>query len=96
VFLYNALVIALDLVFLLAKFWIYTFQDIYQAFTFKEKDVAGEIVLITGAGHGIGKELAQQYSALGSTVVCWDVNEQMNQDTVKLLKSKGGKAFGYT
>jgi NAD(P)-dependent dehydrogenase (short-subunit alcohol dehydrogenase family) len=47
-------------------------------------------------GHGIGKEMAQQYSALGATVVCWDINEQLNSETVNLIKSKGKKAFGYT
>lgn len=55
-----------------------------------------DIVLITGTGHGIGKELALQYSALGSTVVCWDINEQLNQETVKLIQARGGKAHGYT
>lgn len=62
----------------------------------KERDVSGDVVLITGAGHGIGKELAQQYAQLGATVVCWDVNESTNQETVKLIKSQGGKAHGYT
>lgn len=58
--------------------------------------MTGDVVLITGAGHGMGKELALQYSALGATVVCWDVNEDLNFETVKLIKSKGRKAFGFT
>ncbi|CRK89700.1 CLUMA_CG003407, isoform A [Clunio marinus] len=97
VLIYNALVIVLDLAFLLVKFWFYTFRSFYRAFKgVNERDVSNDVVLITGSGHGIGKELALQYSALGSTVVCWDINEQMNQETVKTIKSRGGKAHGYT
>lgn len=48
------------------------------------------------SGNGIGKETALQYSALGATIVCWDVNERLNQDTVNLIKSLGRKAYGYT
>lgn len=97
VMFYNIFIIVFDLAFLLVKFWFYTFHAIYLNLKgIEERDVSNEIVLITGTGHGIGKELALQYSALGSTVVCWDINEQMNQDTIKLIKSKGGKASGYT
>lgn len=79
------------------KFWIAVAKEVYTAFNAEERSVADDIVLITGTGHGIGKEMAQQYSALGATVVCWDINEKLNQETVNLLKSKGNnKAFGYT
>lgn len=64
-------------------------------FSTVERDVSRDVVLITGAGHGMGRELAIQYSELGATVVCWDINEQLNLDTVKEIKSKGRKAFGY-
>lgn len=49
-----------------------------------------------GAGHGIGKEMALQYSELGAVIVCWDINEILNLETVNLIKSKGSKAYGYT
>jgi all-trans-retinol dehydrogenase (NAD+) len=96
VMLYNALIIALDLAFLWVKFWLYTLREAFEAIQGTERDVSDDIVLITGTGHGIGKELALQYSALGATVVCWDINEQLNQETIKLIKSRGGKAHGYT
>lgn len=95
--IYNVMVLVLDLAFLLAKFWLYTIIEICSIIKgVEERDVSNDIVLITGTGHGIGKELALQYSALGSTVVCWDINEELNQETVKLIKSRGGKAHGYT
>lgn len=50
---------------------------------------------ITGAGHGIGRELALQYAALGATIVCWDLNRETNEQTAREIKSKGGRAFAY-
>lgn len=44
---------------------------------------------ITGAGHGIGRELAIQYANLGAIVVCVDINEKGNEETVKMIKSNG-------
>lgn len=49
----------------------------------EQKDVSGEIVLITGAGHGIGRQLTLQYAELGSTVVCIDINENNNAETAR-------------
>lgn len=81
---------------LLVRFWSAVALQVFEFFKAEEKSVSGEIVLITGAGHGIGKEMALQYSELDAIVVCWDINEQLNSDTVSLIKSKGKKAFGYT
>ena len=39
------------------------------------KSIAGEVVLITGAGHGIGRELALEISKLGAITVLWDINK---------------------
>ncbi|XP_043513968.1 17-beta-hydroxysteroid dehydrogenase 13 isoform X2 [Frieseomelitta varia] len=61
-----------------------------------EKSVLGEVVLITGTGHGIGRELALKYASLGATVVCWDINEQGNNETVEEIKQNGvSRAYGY-
>lgn len=43
----------------------------------------------------MGRELALQYSKLGATIVCWDINEKMNNDTVATIKAAHGKAYGY-
>ncbi|KAF2900616.1 hypothetical protein ILUMI_05571 [Ignelater luminosus] len=60
------------------------------------KSVKGEIVLITGAASGIGRELALQYAAEGATVVCWDINEKGNLETVEEIASLGyPKAHAY-
>ncbi|XP_062964621.1 17-beta-hydroxysteroid dehydrogenase 13 isoform X2 [Cynocephalus volans] len=41
----------------------------------KRKSVAGEIVLITGAGHGIGRLTAYEFAKRKSRLVLWDVNK---------------------
>ena len=47
------------------------------------KSIAGEIVLITGAGSGIGRLMALKMAKLGAVVVSWDVNAKGNEETVK-------------
>lgn len=43
---------------------------------YKMKDVAGEIVLITGGGGGLGRLMAMKLANLGAIVVVWDINAQ--------------------
>uniref|UniRef100_A0A182TE30 Short-chain dehydrogenase/reductase 3 n=1 Tax=Anopheles melas TaxID=34690 RepID=A0A182TE30_9DIPT len=94
---YNAVLVLFDvLVFLVKAIYIVGKGVFEMAVLPPARDVSGDIVLITGAGHGMGKNLSLQYAALGTTVVCVDVNEKTNQETVTAIKSKGGKAFGYT
>lgn len=94
--IYNVLCLIVEVFYTIGKFWFFVFESYYKTFTTEERSVSGEVVLVTGAGHGIGRQIALQYSQLGATVVCWDINEQLNLDTVKLIKSKGKKAYGYT
>ncbi|KAM6216120.1 epidermal retinol dehydrogenase 2 [Rhynchocyon petersi] len=63
----------------------------------RKKSVAGEIVLITGAGSGLGRELAIKFAGLGAILVLWDINSEGNKETSRLIKEKGGvKVFTYT
>ncbi|XP_043264380.1 short-chain dehydrogenase/reductase family 16C member 6-like isoform X3 [Colletes gigas] len=94
---YGGVLILTDVLLLLVKILYFIGEGIYRLFVpAEEKNVAGEIVLITGAGHGIGKELALKYASLGATVVCWDVNQEGNNETVNEIEQMGGtKAHGY-
>ena len=47
------------------------------------KSIAGENVLITGGGSGIGRIMARKLANLGATVVTLDVNEKGNDETVR-------------
>lgn len=55
------------------------------------------MIQITGTGHGIGKCLAMQFADESAKVVCVDINEQSNNETVKEINAKWkGKAYAYT
>lgn len=51
-----------------------------------------KIVLITGAGSGIGQTAAQLFAQEGATVVVSDVNEQGGAETVAQIEKDGGTA----
>lgn len=62
----------------------------------RKKNVSGEIVLITGAGSGIGRLLAVKFASLGSTLVLWDINQEGLNYTVRLVKENGaGRVQSY-
>ncbi|XP_014270962.1 epidermal retinol dehydrogenase 2 isoform X1 [Halyomorpha halys] len=82
--------LASDIVVLFIQIMMTVIEGIIQTLFPKPlKSVKGEIVLVTGAGHGIGREIAIKYAELGSIVVCLDINEKGNEETVKLIQSKG-------
>ncbi|XP_021017268.1 epidermal retinol dehydrogenase 2 isoform X2 [Mus caroli] len=61
------------------------------------KNVAGEIVLITGAGSGLGRLLALQFARLGAVLVLWDVNKESNDETHQLAREAGAaRVHAYT
>lgn len=51
-----------------------------------KKSVTGEIVLITGSGSGIGRQLALEFGKLGAVLILWDIDEEANIETGNLLK----------
>ena len=50
-----------------------------------KKSIAGETVLITGGGSGIGRLMAIKLSKLGAIIVTWDVNTAGNEETVRYI-----------
>ncbi|XP_076621638.1 firelighter [Colletes latitarsis] len=61
----------------------------------KSKNLLGETVLITGAGHGIGRELAIQLSNLGCIIICWDTDNEACESTMTAVLHNGGEAYGF-
>ena len=53
-----------------------------------------KVVLVTGAGGGIGRACAQRIAAEGGAVFCVDLNTDAVDATVAALVSGGGKASG--
>lgn len=55
----------------------------------RKKKVAGEIVLITGAGSGMGRLMALKFARLGATLVLWDINLEGIKETARLARNIG-------
>ncbi len=58
-------------------------------------EFADKVVLITGAGRGLGRELALAFSALGASVAANDVNPISLDETIELIHNAGGNATPY-
>ncbi|XP_072939320.1 17-beta-hydroxysteroid dehydrogenase 13-like isoform X2 [Epargyreus clarus] len=94
--IYQGVAMTLEILVLIVKMYASYFYAIYKFFIPPEpKSVAGEIVLITGAGHGMGREMAQRFAKLGAVVVCVDINAAGNQETAEIIKEEKGKAHTY-
>ena len=60
----------------------------------RRKSITGKVVLITGAGSGIGQKMAVKFAELGATVVGWDINEIGLQQTRELIRAQMGEDDG--
>jgi 3-oxoacyl-[acyl-carrier protein] reductase len=59
----------------------------------RDFSVADRIVIVTGAGQGIGRELARQFAAAGATAVVTDVNFAKVESVLAEIESAGGRAL---
>ncbi len=60
------------------------------------RNLNGKRVLITGAGHGLGRALAERFAAAGAEIVVTDVNPAGVAETTAILRARGQTAVGYT
>uniref|UniRef100_A0A8U8BFG4 Uncharacterized protein n=1 Tax=Geospiza parvula TaxID=87175 RepID=A0A8U8BFG4_GEOPR len=56
------------------------------------KSLAGELVLITGAGHGVGRATALEFAKRHSRLVLWDINKVMDtlMSSLRLTSESAG------
>ena len=59
-----------------------------------EKELARQVVIVIGAGSGIGREVALRLATDGAHVVCADVNEPSARATAKEIIQKHGSGIG--
>ncbi|XP_058486185.1 epidermal retinol dehydrogenase 2-like isoform X1 [Solea solea] len=80
---------------LLLSIWYNVESFIHLFVPRKRKNIAGEVVLITGAGSGIGRLMAQEFASHGTVVVLWDINQEGMKETAKLAKQSGANKVHY-
>ena len=59
-----------------------------------EKELARQVIVVVGAGSGIGKETAHRLSREGAQIVCVDLNLEAAEGTAKEITAKLGQGIG--
>ncbi|XP_049486804.1 17-beta-hydroxysteroid dehydrogenase 13 [Panthera uncia] len=59
----------------------------------RRKSVAGETILITGAGHGIGRSTAYEFAKRKSRLVLWDINKHSVEETAAECRKLGATVY---
>ena len=59
-----------------------------------EKELARQVIVVIGAGSGIGKETAHRLVREGAHIVCVDLNAEAAQTTAKEIEARHGVGIG--
>ncbi|CAD5214641.1 unnamed protein product [Bursaphelenchus xylophilus] len=75
----------------LIQMFVYFWIDFFKAISpvWPRKSIKGQLMLITGAGSGMGRESAKQFAHQGVRLILWDVNEEGLNETKEILLQNG-------
>ena len=54
-------------------------------------DLKDKVIVITGAGNGVGRELAMQMLARGAIIACVDVDSRGLEETLRIAGPQNGR-----
>ncbi|VVD02515.1 unnamed protein product [Leptidea sinapis] len=91
--LYSLCVLVVDIIWVYLNTIYAIIGSVYGFFNPPQlKSLDDETALVIGAGRGVGQSIALQLAELGVVVICVDINEKNNRNTVKLIKHKSTSA----
>ena len=87
----------LEVVIVVIRVILIYIETVYNAIMGKRlKSVKEKVVVVTGGGHGLGRELAMKLSLRGAKIALIDINTKNNESVEKEIISTGHDAIAYT